>query len=192
VEHQMAIKTRIKPLELPISKPLQARMDKIIPRGMDIPQLYLSVARNEQLFMDLIDMQFIGPKGLLERGELDLYLREIVILKTCHSTNNMYEFNLHQQTISEKMGLGVSQIHNLKSFKLRSELWSQKECLLINFVDQTARRVELSDENFKKLESLFTPEILIEITLLIGLYSMVGMLVQLIRPQHDQYQLDNR
>ena len=183
----MAIFTRIKPIEQPISKNLQVRMDKIIPRGMKIPQLYLCLARNEGLFSDLVDMGFIGPKGILERGELNLRLREIIILRTCHKTNNNYEFNLHQQTISEKMGLSLEQISDIKSSILCSDLWNQKEILLINFVDQTVMKKQLSDENFNKLDTLFTSKTLIEITLLIGLYSTVGMLVQLIQPQHDQY-----
>ncbi|TGN13381.1 hypothetical protein [Leptospira ilyithenensis] len=79
------------------------------------PNLYRSVARNESLFIDMIDMGFIKPTGLMDRKVIPPRIREILILRTCVRTRNEYEFNLHICTISEIMGLALQEIEDIKN-----------------------------------------------------------------------------
>jgi 4-carboxymuconolactone decarboxylase len=94
---------RIAPAAIPLAEPLASQMAKLIPLGMSPPQLFLSVARNAEFFEFMLDSGWIGPTGLMDRGTLRKDVRETIILRTCVATNNDYEFNLHVQTISERI-----------------------------------------------------------------------------------------
>ena len=86
---------RIQPVDVNLQEPLKSKMAKIFPPELPSPNLYRSVARNESLFIDMIDMRFIGPTGLMDRKTITPRIRELMILRTCVQARNDYEFNLH-------------------------------------------------------------------------------------------------
>ena len=96
--------SRIKPINAKLQEPLKSKMAKIFPTDKPSPNLYRGVARNESLFIDMIDMGFITPTGLMDRHTISPRIRELLILRTCAQAGNDYEFNLHVKTISEKWG----------------------------------------------------------------------------------------
>ena len=51
-----------------------------------------------------IDSGWLGPTGLLDRRVLPARLRELLILRTCVAAGNDYEWQLHVNTISARMG----------------------------------------------------------------------------------------
>ena len=69
---------------------------------MPSPNLYRAAARNESLFIDMIDMGFITPPALWTGVQFHPRIRESPNTRTCVQAGNDYEFNLHVQTISEK------------------------------------------------------------------------------------------
>lgn len=180
--------TRISPLTEPLQEPLAGHMAKLLPPGMPAPQLFLSVARNAGLFGFLVDSGLIGPTGLLDRRVLPKDLRETVILRTCVATCNDYEFNLHVQTISARMGLSPAQIADLRAAQPSDKLWPASLLAVIQLVDAVVRRT-VDDATYARARTHFSEEFLIEITQLAGLYVGVAMLVALIRPQLDTYQV---
>ena len=58
---------RIRPIDVRLQEPMKTKMAKIFPADMPSPNLYRGVARNESLFIDMIDMGFITPTGLMDR-----------------------------------------------------------------------------------------------------------------------------
>lgn len=180
--------TRILPVAEPLQHPLAGHMAKLLPSGMPAPQLFLSVARNAGLFGFLVDSGLIGPTGLLDRRVLPKDLRETIILRTCVATGNDYEFNLHVQTISARMGLSPAQIADLRSDQPSPVLWPASSLAAMQLVDAVVRRA-LDDDTYAAARTHFSEELLIEITQLAGLYVGVAMLVVLIRPQLDNYAL---
>mgnify|MGYP001811801556 CR=1 FL=1 len=76
-----ASKPRIKPVDVDLTEPLKSKMEKVFPAALRSPNLYRSVARNEALFIDMIDMNFIGPTGLLDRKMIPPRRRELLILR---------------------------------------------------------------------------------------------------------------
>lgn len=179
--------TRILPVPEPLEPPLAAHMAKLLPAGMPAPQLFLSVARNAGLFGFLVDSGLIGPTGLLDRRVLAKDLRETIILRTCVATNNDYEFNLHVQTISARMGLSPAQIADVRAVQPSADHWPPHLLAAMLLVDALVRRLQLGDEEFAQVRAHFSEEALIEMTQLTGLYTGVAMLVALIRPQMDSY-----
>lgn len=178
---------RIRPIDVRLQEPMKTKMAKIFPADMPSPNLYRGVARNESLFIDMIDMGFITPTGLMDRRTIPPRIRELLILRTCVQAGNDYEFNLHVQTISEKMGLGKLEIEDLKNPEIGRELWPAAEAALIAMADELVKNISLSEELFIRLSNHFSEAELIEMVQLVGLYTTVAMMVDLIRPELDPY-----
>lgn len=179
---------RIVAVPEPLADPLASQMAKLIPQGMPAPKLFLSVARNASLFAFMVESGLIGPTGLMDRRTLTKDVRETLILRTCVATRNDYEFNLHVQTISARMGLSVAQIDDVRSEQLSSALWRDELVILVKLVDSLVKNLTVSDELYASVRRCFSEEELIEITQLVGLYTGVAMMVALIRPEFDRYQ----
>ncbi|MBV8292660.1 MAG: carboxymuconolactone decarboxylase family protein, partial [Mycobacterium sp.] len=87
--------SRIAPVSAPYSDALRQCFDRVVPAGMEPPRIYRVVARNESLFVDLVERGLLGLTGLFDRGVLAPRLREILILRTCAAAGNDYEWHLH-------------------------------------------------------------------------------------------------
>ena len=179
---------RIVSIPEPLTEPIASQMAKLIPKGMPAPKLFLSVARNASLFAFMVESGLIGPTGLMDRRTLTKDVRETLILRTCVATGNDYEFNLHVQTISARMGLSAAQIDDVRSEQMSSALWRDELLILVKLVDALVKHLNVSDELYASIRQHFSEEELIEITQLIGLYNGVAMMVALIRPEFDRYQ----
>lgn len=178
---------RIAPLQPPLPPGVAALMLKLIPPGMAPPQLFAAFAKNEGLFGFLVNAGVIGPTGLLDRRTLSRELRECLILRTCVAAGNDYEFNLHVQTISGRMGLTPTQIDDVRRPTPDPSLWPQSAICAMNLTDALVRRLSVSEEVYAQCRQHFDESMLIEMTQLIGLYVGVAMQVALIRPRFDTY-----
>jgi alkylhydroperoxidase family enzyme len=179
---------RIVAVPEPLANPLASQIAKLIPPGMPAPKLFLSVARNASLFAFMVESGLIGPTGLMDRRTLAKDVRETLILRTCVATRNDYEFNLHVQTISSRMGLSMAQIDDVRSEQLSSALWRGELVILVKLVDALVKHLNVPDELYASARQCFSEDDLIEITQLVGLYTGVAMMVALIRPEFDRYQ----
>ncbi len=178
---------RIAPLPEPLDEPLASHMAKLLPKGMPAPQLFLSVARNSDMFAHMVESGLIGPTGLFDRRTMSKDLRETIILRTCVMARNDYEYNLHVQTISARMGLLDAQIADIRNPTLSPNLWSPRLLAAAALVDALVATLSVPDALYAQVRQQFSEEELIEITHLTGLYTGVAMLVGLIRPRFDQY-----
>lgn len=180
--------SRIEALPEPLAEPIAGQMAKLIPPGMPAPKLFLSVARNAPLFAFMVESGLIGPTGLMDRRTLAKDVRETLILRTCVATRNDYEFNLHVQTISARMGLSAAQIDDIRADQVSPALWRDALLILVKLVDALVKHLSVPDELYASARHCFSEEELIEITQLVGLYTGVAMMVALIRPEFDRYQ----
>lgn len=179
--------SRLEPAGEPISPSLAAAMSRLLPAGMKPPNLFLAVARNEGLFCHLVDTGLLGPTGLLDRHVLPGPLRECVILRTCVATDNDYEFNLHVQTISERMGLSWAQIVDVRREQPQEGLWSAAQLAAMELVDALIPGLRVSDATYAACLRHLDEAAMIEITQLAGMYVAVAMQVALARPGFDRY-----
>jgi len=178
---------RIAPLAEPLPAGVAGRLAGLLPPGMPAPQLFLTVARDPGLFAQLVDTGWLGPTGLGDRRDLPRSLRELVILRTCVSSGNAYEYNLHVQTISARMGLSEAQIDDVRAPAPDPALWSAAERAAIGLVDALVGRLDVDDAEFAAAAAHFDAARLLSITHLVGLYTGVAMLVALARPAFDRY-----
>ncbi len=178
---------RIQPVDVKLEEPLKSKMAKIFPPNIPAPTLYRTIARNESLFIEMIDAKLIGPTGLLDRKTFPPKVRELLILRTCALTGNEYEFNLHVQTISEAMGLSKDQIDDLKSETVADHNWTESEIALICLIDGLVKNIEVEQKVFENARQYFSEPELIELVFLVGLYNSVAMVVALAKPEFDKY-----
>lgn len=82
------IRARIAPLEPPYSPPVQAALDRIMPKGVPPLALFRTIAVNEPVFLRVM------AGGLLDRGSISLREREIVIDRTCARCGSEYEWGV--------------------------------------------------------------------------------------------------
>ena len=181
---------RITPITEPVAPSIKERLDRILPLlppGLSAPQIYLTVARNEGLFNHIMDIGYLGPTGLMDRGAIDSALRELVILRTCVATGNDNEFNLHVSTISERMGLTVAQIEAVREPSPTEGVWSAAQVAVMSLIDALIGRFEVTDEEFAIAREHFDEAMLIDITMLVAHYMVPAFLVALARPKMDDY-----
>ena len=178
---------RIAAVPEPLTGKAAEMMAKLLPPGMHAPELFRTVLRNEGLFEFQVQSRTIGPTGLMDRHTLAPRLREIIILRTCVVTQCDYEFNLHVQTISERMGLQMSEIEDLRQPVFKATTWSTAEHAIVALIDESVAHCLIKDETYEHASQHFSDEDLIEIVQLAGMYRGVAMLVGLIRPELDQY-----
>ena len=178
---------RIRPIDMPLEGITAQRMSKLIPPELAPPQLYLTTARHAKLWAFMVDSGFIGPTGLMDLRSLPPRLRELVLLRTCVANRCHYEFNLHVQTISERMGLTPALIDDIRQLAPASSEWSAAERAAIGLVDALVLKREVTDAVFDSAREHFDDVVLIEITHLVGLYTGVAMMAALTLPRFDLY-----
>lgn len=178
---------RIAPQTLPLPPDLAERMNRLLPAGMPPPQIFLTVARHGELFKEMVDSGLLGPTGLADRRRLAPALREAVILRTCSAARCDYEFNLHEQTISRRMGLSAAQIADLRKPAPDAALWTPELLAVLRLVDGLVQRLDVDDATWAEVRLHFDEPALLEITQLVGHYTGVAMLAALARPAFDRY-----
>lgn len=98
------IQARIAPLEPPYSPPVQAALDRIMPKGVPPLALFRTLAVNERVFLRVM------AGGLLDRGSISLREREIVIDRTCARCGSEYEWGVHVAFFAERVGFTPEQV----------------------------------------------------------------------------------
>lgn len=178
---------RIPPLAPPYPDAARTRLERLLPPGMAAPRLFATVARNEGLFCHLVDSGWLGRTGLLDRRALPAPLRELLILRCCSAAGNDYEWRLHVHTISARMGLSDAEIDDTRAAVPSPALWSEAQLAALALADALVRQREVDDALWQRLRPHFDDAMLLEMTLLVGLYVAVAMLVSLARPEPDGY-----
>ncbi len=178
---------RIAPHPLPLPPDLAERMGRLLPAGVAPPQIFLTVARHGELFKEMVDGGWLGPTGLADRKRLAPALREALILRTCAAARCDYEFNLHEQTISRRMGLTEVQIADLRRGEPDPSLWTPALLAALRLADGLVARLDVDDATWAVLREYFDEAALIEMTQLVGHYTGVAMLAALARPALDRY-----
>src|SRR5436190_1516199 len=146
---------RIAPVTAPYSDALQQRFARLVPEGMTPPAIFRAVARNEPLFLTMVDSGLLGPTGLLDRRVLPPALRELLILRTCVAARNDYEWHLHVDTISARMGLSAAQIADTRKAQPDAMLWSGAELAAMALADALVKHLAIDDALFAQLREHF-------------------------------------
>ncbi|AMO22559.1 carboxymuconolactone decarboxylase family protein [Ramlibacter solisilvae] len=162
----------------PASPPFDQEVAEIIDRTMKgKPPLHLfaTVARDPRLSKKF----FAG--GLLDKGNLTLRQREIVIDRTTALCGSEYEWGVHVTVYAAKAGLTEEQIRSLARGSADDPCWTEEDRLLIRLCDALHRHCDIDDELWLSVRGAFSENAILELLMLAGFYRTVSYLTNALR-----------
>lgn len=162
--------SRIGPATPPYAPSIQAQLDRIMPPGLEPLYLFRVLARDERLF----SRAFAG--GLLDRGNLALREREIVILRVCANHRSEYEWGVHVTQFSEKAKLSQVQVAATVGQAPDAPCWSASERLLLRLCDELSQGTRVSEPLWAELTAHWSEPARIELLMLTSYYRMICVL----------------
>jgi alkylhydroperoxidase family enzyme len=165
---------RIGPASPPFPDAIQTAMDRVM-QGKPPLVLFTTLARDPRLFH-----KFFGA-GLLDRGNLELRHREIVIHRTTALCGSEYEFGVHAAVFAARVGLDDTQLRSLVHGGPADPCWTEVERTLIALCDALHASCAIDDALWQRLEHSFRPEAILELLMLAGFYRTVSYLTNGLR-----------
>ena len=165
---------RIAPACPPLEPDMQEAIDAIM-RGAPPLVLFTTMARDRRLFFKFFN------SGLLDRGNLTIRQREIVIDRVTASCGAEYEWGVHISVYAEKAGLTEEQIASLVTGGPDDVCWADEDRVLIRLCDDLQKHCTVDDEVWTQLTAHHNDEAILELLMLAGTYRTVSYLVNCLR-----------
>jgi len=109
--------------------------------------------------------------SILLKGELDRKLMELAIIRVGELAQSEYELTAHR-ALGMQFGLTQEQIDAVLTWK-DATVFDELESLVLQYTDEVALNIRVSDETFTELEKHFNQREIVELTVTIGFYGMV-------------------
>ena len=148
--------------------------------GTGPPNIFLTLGRHPRLFRGWL--RFGGrlmPRGTLPRRET-----ELVILRVAHNCDSEYERRAHVR-IGRRVGLSDEEIAHVADGP-SAPGWTERERALLAACDEMHARRVIGDQTWTELVSHYDERELIEISMLIGHYEMLAMVLATLRVQPER------
>jgi alkylhydroperoxidase family enzyme len=165
---------RIAPASPPLQPDIQESIDAVM-RGAPPLVLFTTMARDRRLFFKFFN------SGLLDRGNLTIREREIVIDRVTAGCGAEYEWGVHVSVYAEKAGLTEAQIASLVTGGPDDDCWSDEDRVLIRLCDGLQQSCTVDDDVWMQLTAHHGDEAILELLLLAGTYQTVSYLVNGLR-----------
>jgi alkylhydroperoxidase family enzyme len=166
--------------EHPDDPDLAAAFDTIRARGGALINLHLTLGHAAKIFRARLGLSY----ALRYDAATPRKLRELVIMRTAQISNSHYELAQHIP-IALQCGYSQAQLDGLSDWR-RDGLFDAKERALLGHVDQlVGRNGSVDDDVFAELERHFTPEEIVELTILATHYVTTGLLTRSLRIQPE-------
>jgi len=114
--------------------------------------------------------------AVLFKGSLSPKLRELAILRVGDLAEATYEWTQHVP-IGLRAGLTEQQIKALHRWR-DLPLFSDQERAVLQYTDEVAQNIRVSEETFKAVRDFLTEEQVVELTTTIGYYGMVSRILE--------------
>jgi alkylhydroperoxidase family enzyme len=147
--------------------------------GTGPPNIFLTLGRHPRLFRAWL--RFAGR--LMPRGELPRHETELAILRVAHNCGSEYERRAHVR-IGRSVGLTAEQFERVTEGP-SADGWSEREHALLCACDEMHEARVIGDETWADLSRLYDERELIEISMLIGHYEMLAMVLGSLRVQPE-------
>ena len=165
---------RIEPASPPFADPIQAALERVM-KGQPPLRLFTTLARDPRLFQKF----FAG--GLLDKGNLSMRQREIVIHRTTALCRSEYEWGVHVTAFSGHVGLTPEQVQATVTGSPDDACWPAEEQVLLRLCDALHADCDIDDGLWGDLRAQFTEEAIIELLMLAGFYRTVSYLTNGLR-----------
>lgn len=171
----MSTSPRMAPAEAPFPVEIQAWLDKVMPPGVPPLTLFTTLARDPRLFQ-----KFMGG-GLLDRGNLSLRQRELVIDRVTARCGSEYEWGVHVALFGARVGIDAEQQRSLVHGGPADPCWSAAERALLAVCDALHAQCTVDDATWDAARAHLSEEALLEVLLLCGFYRTVAYLTGALR-----------
>jgi alkylhydroperoxidase family enzyme len=172
----MSTTARISPVQPPFPAEVQAWLDRTMPPGVPPLVLFTTLARDPRLFQ-----RFMGG-GLLDRGNLTLRQRELVIDRVTARCGSEYEWGVHVALFGGRVGLTPEQLASLVRGGPDDPSWTDEaERALLRVCDELHATCTLADETWTSARAHLSDEALVEVLMLAGFYRTVAYLTNALR-----------
>lgn len=165
---------RIEPAVPPFSEDISTSLDRVM-KGQPPLRLFTTLARDPRLF------QKFFAAGLLDKGNLSVRQREIVIHRTTALCKSEYEWGVHVTAFSGLAGLTREQVQASVSGSPNEACWSGEDRLLVRLCDALHTQCDIDDDLWGELSAHFTDKAIIELLMLAGFYRTVSYLTNGLR-----------
>lgn len=171
---------RITPMEPPYPADMQAAFDKLM-RGQPPLKLFRTVAHNPRVLARMM------AGGLLDRGSIDIRLRELMILRITALCGAEYEWGVHVTAFGPKCAWRDEELHAVVHGPPAADCWQPEEQLVLQLADSLYATRGVDDALWEALSARFAEAQLIELTMLAGLYHAVSFLVNVTAVEHESF-----
>lgn len=144
---------------------------KIENNGARILNLYKVAAHSPKVLPRLIKL----GNSILGWMELPPKLREIVILRVAKLTGSEYERAQHVPVALE-VGVSQKQLDSISDWKNSAE-FNDEERAILQYTDEVAQKVNVTDQTFNVLKNLFSEQTIVELTMTVGYFEMIARLL---------------
>ena len=145
-----------------------------------ILNLYKVVAHSPKVWLSLIRL----GNSIIGRTELPPKLREIVILRVARLTGSEYEWAQHAP-VALQVGVSQKQLDAVPGWKNSAE-FNNEERAVLQYTDEVAQQVKVTDQTFNTLKTFFNEQIIVELTRTIVYYEMVARLLVPLQVEIDE------
>jgi alkylhydroperoxidase family enzyme len=161
---------RIAPAQAPFPAEVQAWLDRTMRSGEPPLLLFTTLARDPRLFKKFFSA------GLLDRGNLTLRQREIVVDRVTALCKSEYEWGVHVALFASHVGFDDLQIQSLAHGAPEDTCWSTQERVLLRMCDALHSSCTLDEETWQLLRDHFSELAILELLMLCGFYRTVSYL----------------
>lgn len=161
---------RVKFIEKAEASPkVQEVYQQIEDNGAKVINLFKTLANSPTAIM--LNTVRLG-NSILRQTALSPKLREMTILRVGQVCGCEYEWKQHA-AVALEVGVTAEQQAGLKDWQ-KSGAFSEQERAVLQYVDEVAAGVSVSDKAFNALKKLFNDQVIVELTVTIGYYSMLA------------------
>jgi alkylhydroperoxidase family enzyme len=161
---------RLEPLDPPYDPAVEQTLVRMMPPGVPPLKLFCTVAHNPRL----LDKLRSTGSYLLNFGTLPSADRELVIDRVCARCGCEYEWGVHVAFFASQVGLSDEQLAATVSGGADDPVWSERQALLIELVDQLHDTATVTDELWSALARCYNAAQLVELVTLVGQYHAVS------------------
>ncbi len=114
--------------------------------------------------------------SLLDKGNLSLREREIVILRVTALCGSEYEWGIHVAFFAKQANLSEAEIASTVADPQSNDTWSPSELALLAACEELHNSSSIEDKTWQELKSHLSEEAILEVLMLAGTYKTVSYL----------------
>jgi alkylhydroperoxidase family enzyme len=162
------------------SPELQELFQKMEARGGKILNLFKVMANSPEVGRAFLKL----GNTILTKSSLNARLRELAILRVGDLAKAGYEFTQHVP-IARRVGVTAAQIEALPAWK-GSSLFNDQERAVLQYTDEMAEKIRVTDETFAKVKAFLSDQQLVELSTTIGYYGMVSRILETLQVELEE------